>query len=90
VIPTRPDTNLSADFRLTRRARRGMVRARHGRIVNVASVVGPRANAGQANHAAAMAGLLGMTKTVPRQVAPRGVTVEAVAPGFIETPERDH
>jgi 3-oxoacyl-[acyl-carrier protein] reductase len=79
------DTNLSAAFRLTRRALRGMIRARYGRIVNVASVVGPRANAGQANYAAAKAGLIGMTKTVAAEVAKRGVTVNAVAPGFIET-----
>jgi 3-oxoacyl-[acyl-carrier protein] reductase len=79
------DTNLSAAFRLTRRALKGMVRARYGRIVNVASVVGPRANAGQANYAAAKAGLIGMTKTVSSEVARRGVTVNAVAPGFIET-----
>jgi 3-oxoacyl-[acyl-carrier protein] reductase len=79
------DTNLSAAFRLTRRVLHGMVRARFGRIVNVASVVGPRANAGQANYAAAKAGLIGMTKTVSSEVARRGVTVNAVAPGFIET-----
>jgi 3-oxoacyl-[acyl-carrier protein] reductase len=79
------DTNLTAAFRLTRRAMRGMVRARFGRVVNVASVVGPRANAGQANYAAAKAGLIGMTKTIATEVARRGVTVNAVAPGFIET-----
>jgi 3-oxoacyl-[acyl-carrier protein] reductase len=79
------DTNLTAAFRLTRRAVRGMVRARFGRVVNVASVVGPRANAGQANYAAAKAGLIGMTKMVAAEVARRGVTVNAVAPGFIET-----
>ena len=79
------DTNLTAAFRLTRQAMRGMVRARYGRIVNVASVVGPRANAGQSNYAAAKAGLIGMTKTIAAEVARRGVTVNAVAPGFIET-----
>jgi 3-oxoacyl-[acyl-carrier protein] reductase len=79
------DTNLTAAFRLTRRAMRGMVRSRYGRIVNVASVVGPRANAGQSNYAAAKAGLIGMTKTIAAEVARRGVTVNAVAPGFIET-----
>jgi 3-oxoacyl-[acyl-carrier protein] reductase len=79
------DTNLTAAFRLTRRAMRPMVKARFGRVINVASVVGPRANAGQANYAAAKAGLIGLTKTVAAEVARRGVTVNAVAPGFIET-----
>ena len=78
-------TNLTAAFRLTRRAMRPMIKARYGRIVNVASVVGPRANAGQSNYAAAKAGLIGMTKTIAHEVARRGVTVNAVAPGFIET-----
>jgi 3-oxoacyl-[acyl-carrier protein] reductase len=78
-------TNLTAAFRLTRQAMRPMIKARHGRIVNIASVVGPRANAGQSNYAAAKAGLIGMTKTVAAEVARRGVTVNAVAPGFIET-----
>jgi 3-oxoacyl-[acyl-carrier protein] reductase len=79
------DTNLTAAFRLTRRAVRGMVRRRHGRVINIASVVGPKANAGQANYAASKAGLIGMTKTVAVEVARRGVTVNAVAPGFIAT-----
>ena len=79
------DTNLTAAFRLTRRGVKTMIRARYGRIINIASVVGPRANAGQANYAAAKAGLIGMTKTVATEVARRGVTVNAVAPGFIET-----
>jgi 3-oxoacyl-[acyl-carrier protein] reductase len=79
------ETNLTAAFRLTRRAMRGMLRARWGRVVNVASVVGPRANAGQANYAASKAGLIGMTRTVAAEVARKGVTVNAVAPGFIET-----
>jgi 3-oxoacyl-[acyl-carrier protein] reductase len=79
------ETNLTAAFRLTRAALRPMMKARYGRIVNVASVVGPRANAGQANYAAAKAGLIGMTKTVGVEIARRGVTVNAVAPGFIET-----
>jgi len=78
-------TNLTAAFRMTRRAMRPMIKARYGRVVNVASVVGPRANAGQANYAAAKAGLIGMTKTVATEVARRGVTVNAVAPGFIDT-----
>ena len=79
------DTNLSAAFKASRRALRGMIRARFGRIVNIASVVGPRANAGQANYAAAKAGLIGMTKTIAVEVARRGVTVNAIAPGLIET-----
>ncbi|MDX6690721.1 MAG: 3-oxoacyl-[acyl-carrier protein] reductase [Solirubrobacteraceae bacterium] len=79
------ETNLTAAFRLTRAVLRPMMKARYGRIVNVASVVGPRANAGQANYAAAKAGLIGMTKTIGVEIARRGVTVNAVAPGFIET-----
>src|SRR4051794_26805529 len=79
------DTNLSAAFWTTRRALGPMLRARFGRIVNVASVVGPRANAGQSNYAASKAGLIGFTRTVAAEVARRGVTVNAVAPGFVET-----
>jgi 3-oxoacyl-[acyl-carrier protein] reductase len=79
------DTNLSGAFRLTRRAVGPMVRKRFGRVVNIASVVGPKANAGQANYAASKAGLIGFTRTVAVEVARRGVTVNAVAPGFIET-----
>lgn len=79
------ETNLSAAFRLTRRTLKPMLRARFGRIVNIASIVGPRANAGQANYAASKAGLIGMTRTVAVEVARRGVTVNAVAPGFVET-----
>lgn len=78
-------TNLSGAFRLTRRALGPMVRQRYGRIVNVASIVGPRANPGQANYAASKAGLIGMTRTIAAEVARRGVTVNAVAPGFIAT-----
>lgn len=79
------ETNLSAPFRLTRRALGPMLRARFGRIVNIASIVGPRANPGQANYAASKAGLIGMTRTVAAEVARRGITVNAVAPGFVET-----
>jgi 3-oxoacyl-[acyl-carrier protein] reductase len=79
------NTNLSAAFRTTRYALRGMIRERFGRVINVASVVGPRANAGQANYAAAKAGLIGMTKTIAVEVARRGVTVNAIAPGLIAT-----
>ncbi len=79
------DVNLSATFRATREALKPMLRARYGRIVNVASVVGLHANAGQANYAASKAGVIGFTKTVAVEVARRGVTVNAVAPGLIET-----
>ena len=79
------ETNLTAAFRLTRRAIGPMLRARFGRIVNVASVVGVRANAGQANYAASKAGLIAFTRTVAVEVARRGVTANAVAPGLIET-----
>jgi 3-oxoacyl-[acyl-carrier protein] reductase len=79
------DTNLNAVFRVTRRALPAMIRARFGRIVNVASIVGPRASAGQASYAASKAGLIGFTKTVAAEVARRGITVNAVAPGFVRT-----
>jgi 3-oxoacyl-[acyl-carrier protein] reductase len=79
------DVNLTATFRATRAALPQMLRARFGRIVNVASIVGLRANAGQANYAASKAGVIGFTKTVAVEVARRGVTVNAVAPGLIET-----
>jgi 3-oxoacyl-[acyl-carrier protein] reductase len=79
------DADLTAAFRATRRALRGMIRERFGRVINVASVVGPRANAGQCNYAAAKAGLIGMTKTIAVEVARRGVTVNAIAPGLIAT-----
>ncbi|MGH2953305.1 MAG: 3-oxoacyl-ACP reductase FabG [Solirubrobacterales bacterium] len=79
------ETNLSGAFRITRRALGGMIRKRFGRIVNVSSVVGHRANPGQANYAASKAGLVAFTKTVAVEVARRGVTVNAIAPGLIET-----
>jgi 3-oxoacyl-[acyl-carrier protein] reductase len=79
------DTNLTSAFRLTRQALRAMIKARFGRVINVASVVGPRANPGQSNYAAAKAGLIGMTKTIAVEVARRGVTVNAIAPGLIAT-----
>jgi 3-oxoacyl-[acyl-carrier protein] reductase len=79
------DTDLSAAFRLTRRALRPMMRARSGRIVNISSVSGLRANPGQANYAAAKAGLIALTKTSAVEVARRGITINAVAPGLIET-----
>jgi 3-oxoacyl-[acyl-carrier protein] reductase len=79
------ETDLTAAFRLTRRALKSMMRARSGRIVNIASVVALRANPGQSNYAAAKAGLIAFTKTAAVEVARRGVTVNAVAPGWIET-----
>jgi 3-oxoacyl-[acyl-carrier protein] reductase len=79
------DTDLTAAFRLTRRALKSMLRARSGRIVNISSVVGLRANPGQANYAAAKAGLIALTKTAAVEVARRGVTINAVAPGWIDT-----
>jgi 3-oxoacyl-[acyl-carrier protein] reductase len=79
------DVNLGGTFRTIRQALPQMLRARFGRIVNVASIVGTRANAGQANYAASKAGAIGLTKTVAVEVARRGVTVNAVAPGLIET-----
>ena len=79
------ETNLTGAFRMTRRALGPMMRARWGRIVNVGSIVGRRANPGQANYAAAKAGLEAMTRTVAAEVGRRGITVNAVAPGLIET-----
>lgn len=78
-------TNLKGMYLCTRAVLRGMVRARWGRIVNVSSVVGLVGNAGQANYAASKAGMIGFTKSVAREVANRGITVNAVAPGYVET-----
>jgi 3-oxoacyl-[acyl-carrier protein] reductase len=77
--------DLSAAFRLTRAAVRGMMRRRYGRIIGIASVVGVTGNAGQGNYAAAKAGMIGMTKALAHEVASRNVTVNCVAPGFIDT-----
>jgi 3-oxoacyl-[acyl-carrier protein] reductase len=79
------DTDLTAAFRMTRRAMKSMLRARSGRVVNISSVTGLRANPGQANYAAAKAGLIAFTKTAAVEVARRGITINAVAPGWIET-----
>jgi 3-oxoacyl-[acyl-carrier protein] reductase len=79
------DTNLKAVFRLSRAVMRGMMKARWGRIVNITSVVGASGNPGQANYAAAKAGVVGMTKSLARELGSRGITVNCVAPGFIDT-----
>lgn len=79
------DTNLTSLYRLTKPVLRSMMKKRQGRIVSIGSVVGTMGNAGQTNYAAAKAGLIGFTKSLAREVASRGITVNAVAPGFIET-----
>ena len=79
------DINLTAAFRLSKNVLRGMMKARWGRIVNVSSVVGVTGNAGQGNYAASKAGLIGMSKSLAYEVASRGITVNAIAPGFIAT-----
>ncbi len=79
------DTNLSAAFRLCRACARGMTRARRGRIINIGSVVSAMGNAGQVNYAAAKAGLAGFTRALARELASRNITVNTVAPGFIDT-----
>ena len=83
------DTNLKGAFHTIRFALRQMIRQRSGRIINMASVVGVSGNAGQANYAASKAGVIGLTKTAAREVASRRITVNAVAPGFIETDMTD-
>jgi 3-oxoacyl-[acyl-carrier protein] reductase len=79
------EVNLTSSFRLARAAMRGMLRARWGRIVNITSVVGQTGNPGQANYAASKAGLVGMTKSLAAELASRNITVNCVAPGFIDT-----
>jgi len=79
------NTNLSSVYRLSKAVLRGMMKARHGRIISIASVVGATGNAGQTNYTAAKAGMVGFTKSLAREVGARGITVNAVAPGFIDT-----
>ena len=83
------DVDLSAPFRLCRAALKGMLRRRAGRIVNISSIVGATGNPGQANYAAAKAGLVGMSKALAQEVASRGITVNVVAPGFVVTAMTD-
>jgi 3-oxoacyl-[acyl-carrier protein] reductase len=79
------DTNLTSVFRMSKAVLRGMMKARTGRIINIASVVGSTGNPGQTNYSAAKAGMVGFTKSMAREVGSRGITVNAVAPGFIDT-----
>jgi 3-oxoacyl-[acyl-carrier protein] reductase len=81
--------NLTGTFRLTRAVTRGMMRRRHGRVVNITSIVGVTGNPGQANYAAAKAGLIGMSKSLAQELASRAITVNCLAPGFIATPMTD-
>ena len=81
--------NLTAAFRLARAAVKGMMRRRHGRVVNIGSVVGTTGNAGQVNYAASKAGLVGLTKALAAEVASRSITVNCIAPGFIGSPMTD-
>jgi 3-oxoacyl-[acyl-carrier protein] reductase len=79
------DTNLSSVFRTSKAVMRSMMKARKGRIINIASVIGVTGNAGQSNYAAAKAGIIGFSKSLAKEVGSRGITVNVIAPGFIET-----
>ena len=79
------ETNLTSAFRMSKACLRGMMKAKHGRIITITSVIGATGNAGQANYAATKAGVIGFTKSLAREIGSRGITVNAVAPGFIDT-----
>jgi 3-oxoacyl-[acyl-carrier protein] reductase len=79
------ETNLTSAFRMSKACLRGMMKAKHGRIVTITSVIGATGNPGQANYAATKAGVIGFTKSLAREIGSRGITVNAVAPGFIDT-----
>jgi len=83
------NTNLSSVFRMSKAVLRGMIKKKSGRIISITSVVGAMGNAGQSNYAAAKAGIMGFTKSLAREVGVRGITVNAIAPGFIETDMTD-
>ena len=83
------DTNLSSVYKMSKAVLRGMIKKRSGRIISITSVVGATGNAGQSNYAAAKAGIMGFTKSLAREVGVRGITVNAIAPGFIKTDMTD-
>ena len=83
------NTNLSSVYKMSKAVLRGMIKKRSGRIISITSVVGAMGNAGQSNYAAAKAGIMGFTKSLAREVGVRGITVNAIAPGFIKTDMTD-
>jgi len=83
------NTNLASVYKMSKAVLRGMMKKKSGRIISIASVVGAMGNAGQTNYSAAKAGIMGFTKSLAREVGPRGITVNAIAPGFIKTDMTD-
>ena len=83
------NTNLASVYKMSKAVLRGMMKKKNGRIISIASVVGAMGNAGQTNYSAAKAGIMGFTKSLAREVGPRGITVNAIAPGFIKTDMTD-